>query len=71
MDTLGKHLYNYRKKNRIVARELAADFGICREYLYDIESGRKVPTMGLAERIAERIGFRIVMIRKRSIRKSA
>jgi transcriptional regulator with XRE-family HTH domain len=56
-DLLGKRIRDARLARKLGARKLAKQLGISLKHLYDIETGRTLPSPQLARAIADSLGI--------------
>lgn len=52
-DSLGKFLYDLRKKTNITIKDLMSKLGISHQYINDLENGKRTPSDSLLEKIAD------------------
>lgn len=62
MENLGKTVWKIRKAKKIKQYELAAKIGVCKSYISQIESGSKIPSYQLIEKISEALEMPISLI---------
>jgi transcriptional regulator with XRE-family HTH domain len=55
-ESLGKRVKFLRKQLRLSQLELSIDSGVNKNYICDLEKGRRNPTLDVLERIADALG---------------
>ncbi len=52
-ESLGKYLYDLRKKTKITIKDLMSKLGISHQYINDLENEKRTPSNSLLEKIAD------------------
>lgn len=57
MEVIGKVIKKYRKELKMSAQALGDKAGLSRGYIYEIESGKKTPSLDTLKVIAQALGI--------------